>query len=161
MAIMTQVHVSRAKFANLSREYRTAREYRSVQRRLFRQIRSEASAERTGEQNLIRERMNTIVAEARYDIAYADLQNAYGNILASMGVDFVDMDLIASASLLELTGHIRRSLVAIHRARGIRAFMPKDPPSQTVEEKAVAVAVAQRDGVARGPTRPAGASAAP
>ena len=39
------------------------------------------------EQTLIREEMNTLVAEVKYDIAYAGLQNAFGNVYASMGLD--------------------------------------------------------------------------
>ena len=31
--------------------------------------------------------MNALVAEAKRDIAYADLQNAYANVYASIGID--------------------------------------------------------------------------
>lgn len=87
MAIMTQVHVARVRFMHYRKELSTAREYLNVQNNLVRQIRAEAAVERVGEQTVIREEMNTLVAEVRRDIAYANLQNAYANIFASMGLD--------------------------------------------------------------------------
>lgn len=87
MAIMTQVHVARVRFLHYRKELATAREYLNVQNRLVRQIRAEAAVERIGEQTVIREEMNTLVAEVRRDIAYANLQNSYANIYASMGLD--------------------------------------------------------------------------
>ena len=50
-------------------------------------MRAEATADRISKQTLIREQMNTLVAEAKYDIAYAQLQNAYANLFSSMGLD--------------------------------------------------------------------------
>jgi len=87
MAVMTQVHVSRVRFYHLKRELDAAGEYLGVQRHLLRLIREESHAERASEQTLIREEMNTLVAEAKRDIAYADLQNAFANVFASMGLD--------------------------------------------------------------------------
>ncbi len=87
MAVMTQVHVSRIRFLHAQKELKTAAEYRDVQRRLLEQMRAEAAAERISKQTLIRESMNTLVAEAKYDIAYATLQNAYANLFSSMGLD--------------------------------------------------------------------------
>lgn len=87
MAVMTQVHVSRIRFIHAQKELNTAAEYRDVQRRLLDQMRAEAAADRISKQTLIREQMNTLVAEAKYDIAYAQLQNAFANIFSSMGLD--------------------------------------------------------------------------
>ncbi len=87
MAIMTQVHVSRVRFQQFAREVTTAREYFGVQRRLVENMRVEHAAGRISEQTLIREEMNTLVADVKFDIAYARLQNAFGNVYASMGLD--------------------------------------------------------------------------
>lgn len=87
MAVMTQVHVSRIRFIHANKELHTAAEYRDVQRRLLEQMRAEAAADRISKQTLIREQMNTLVAEAKYDIAFAQLQNAYANLFSSMGLD--------------------------------------------------------------------------
>jgi len=87
MAIMTQVHVSRIRYHHVVKELATAREYFNVQQRLVRQMRVEARAERISEQTLIREEMNTLVAEAKRDIAFAAVQNAFANLHASVGID--------------------------------------------------------------------------
>jgi outer membrane protein TolC len=87
MAIMTQVHVSRVRFHHFRRELETSNEFLSVQSRLVGLMREEAKADRISEQTLIREEMNTLVAEVKRDIAHASLQNAYANVFASMGID--------------------------------------------------------------------------
>lgn len=87
MAIMLEVHVSRARYLHARREFATSSEYLGVQRRLLRQIRSEASANRVSKQTRLREEMNTLVAEVKRDIAYATVQNAYANVFASLGLD--------------------------------------------------------------------------
>ena len=88
---MTQVHVSRVRYLNFANELRTAQEYTDVQARLVGQIRVEAAGDRVSEQTLIREELNTLVAEAKQDIAFANMQNAFANVFASMGADpYVD-----------------------------------------------------------------------
>ena len=87
MAVMTQVHVSRVRFRHAHRELLTAEEYLGVQRRLVGLMRTEAEGDRIGEQTLIREEMNTLVAQVKRDIAYANLQNAFANVYTSMGLD--------------------------------------------------------------------------
>ncbi|MFJ5370805.1 TolC family protein, partial [Bosea sp. CER48] len=91
MAIMTQVHVSNIRFRHLQKELGSATQYYDVQRRLLDQMKTQTAAERISEQTLIREEMNTLLAELRRDITYSSLQNAYANLYASMGMDgYVD-----------------------------------------------------------------------
>ncbi len=107
MAIMTQVHVSRVRFRHYQRELHTAREYFDVQRRLVEKMRVEFAAGRISEQTLIREEMNTLVAEVRRDIAYADLQNAYANLYASMGLDPYTSEFDTELPVSELSKTLR------------------------------------------------------
>lgn len=90
MAIMTQVHVSRIRFYHYRRELSTSREYHDVQRRLVESMRVEAAAGRISEQTLLREEMNTLVAEVKADIAFAGMQNAFANVYSSMGLNPYD-----------------------------------------------------------------------
>ena len=107
MTIMTQVHVSRIRFHHFRQEFAAAEEYRSVQNRLTRQTRIEAEAKRISEQVLLREEMNALIAEAQYDIAYAGLQSAYANVLASIGRDpYGDFD--PSLPVAEIATPLRR-----------------------------------------------------
>jgi outer membrane protein TolC len=87
MAVITQVHVSRARFSHLKEELDTAAHQLRVQDKILYQIRSGHKAGAMSQQTLLREEMNTLVAEVKYDIAYADAQNAYANLFASMGID--------------------------------------------------------------------------
>ena len=107
MAIMTQVHISRVRFHHFRKELQTAKEYLNVQRRLLRLMRIESSAGRISDQNIIREEMNTLVAEAKRDIAHASLQNAFANIFASMGLDTVDPSFSPDQSVASLAASLR------------------------------------------------------
>jgi outer membrane protein TolC len=107
MAVMTQVHVSRIRYAHVATELTTARSYFDVQDRLVKQMRTEASADRISEQTLVREEMNTLVAEAKRDIAFAGAQNAFANVFASMGLDPYASDIDTTLSVKALTAQIK------------------------------------------------------
>ena len=87
MAVMTQVHVARARYAHGTLELETAAKGNGIQDKIMYQIRSGNAAGAISQQTLLREEMNTLVSEVKYDIAYADAQNAYANLFASMGLD--------------------------------------------------------------------------
>lgn len=87
MAVITQVHVARARYGHLSEELETAAKQMAVQDRIMQQIDAGYRAGAMSQQTRLREEMNTLVAEVKYDIAYADAQNAYANLYSSMGVD--------------------------------------------------------------------------
>jgi outer membrane protein TolC len=116
MAVMTQVHLSRIRFYQMQQERATAREYRSVQNRLVRQIRKEAEASRISEQDLLREEMNTLVAEAKYDMANSELQAAYASMYASIGWDpYVVIN--PSSSVKDIAAQLKRSWLEIGHPR--------------------------------------------
>lgn len=107
MAVMTQVHVSRIRFLHAKKELDTAAEYLNVQTRLVEQMRTEAAADRISKQTLIREEMNTLVAEAKHDIAFATLQNAYANLFSSMGLDPYAWELDRTQSVSALATQLK------------------------------------------------------
>lgn len=108
MAIMTQVHVSRVRFLQNRKQLATAAEFYNVQSRLLRQIRTEAEADRVSEQTLIREEMNTLVADVKFDIAFAELHNSFANVYASMGLDpYAEGDFDVSRSVQSLSKALR------------------------------------------------------
>ncbi len=92
MAIMTQVHVSMAQYQHSHRGYNTAADYFLTQQKILEQLESGVSANTVTEQSLIREEMNMMVAEIKYDIAYSDVENAYASIFAALGVDPFPID---------------------------------------------------------------------
>jgi len=87
MTVMTQVHLSRIRLHHYQREFQAIRQHQAVQDRLLRQMRLEFEAHRVSELELIREELGGILASVKYDITYSELQNAYANLLSSIGRD--------------------------------------------------------------------------
>jgi len=84
---MTQVHVSLAQHEHSQKQYNTAADYFSTQEKILGQLKLGVAANTVTEQSLIREEMNMMVAEIKYDIAYSDVENAYASIFAALGID--------------------------------------------------------------------------
>lgn len=87
MAVMTQVHVRVAQLLHAGKELETAKSYYDTQVKIAEQTRLSWIANRTGVQALIREKVNEVLAELRYDTAKADREAAYANLLAAIGDD--------------------------------------------------------------------------
>ena len=109
MAIMTQVHISRVQYMYARQQLKITEEYRSVQNRLMKQVRAESAANRVSEQTLLREEMNTLIAEAKYDIAYSAVEGAYANVAQSIG-DVAAVDLDRAMSVDALATQLRDSV---------------------------------------------------
>ena len=58
-----------------------------VAQRIKTQIDSNRKAQSIGDLTVIRENLNALLAELRRDVAYAELQNNFGKVLVSMGLD--------------------------------------------------------------------------
>ncbi|MEL6947751.1 MAG: TolC family protein [Pseudomonadota bacterium] len=114
MAIMTQVYVARARYHHLHQSASNAAEYYSVQSRLKQQINASVGAGVASQQTLIREEMNTLVAAVKFDLAYAELQNAFASVYASVGLDPYDQNISLDMSVADLT----QTLKATWRERG-------------------------------------------
>lgn len=87
MAVMTQVSVSLARYGHLSEELKVAEHRHRVQQQILAQIRSGERAGAMSRQSLLREEMNALVSEVKYDVTFADTQNSYANLFASIGID--------------------------------------------------------------------------
>lgn len=124
MAVMTQVYVSNVRFQHLRKELQSATQYYGVQRRLLDQMKAQTAAERISEQTLIREELNTLLAELRRDIIHASLQNAYANIYASTGMDGYVSEIDFQAPLPDLS----RSLATLWQERGNGRAALSAPP---------------------------------
>jgi len=108
MAIMTQVNVSRVRYGHSKKLYLTAKRHLDVQNGIVKQIRSSHAEGQASEQTLIREEMNTLASRVSADIAYADLQNSYANIFASIGLDPYPGELNGNQSLTHLTAELKQ-----------------------------------------------------
>ena len=106
MAVMTQVHVSRVRYQHLVKSYGTASSLASVSHRILTQVRAEEAAERATEQTRIREEMNALLADAKRDMVYADLQNAFANVYASVGLYPFPSDLNTADSVSNIAARL-------------------------------------------------------
>lgn len=120
MAIMTQVYVSRIRYAHAQKEHQIAVKYRNVQNDLLMQIRKEANAGRVARQTLVREELNAVVAEAKLDMAYAALQSAYANVETSIGVDPIDGSWAGDSSVKDIAAMLRNSGSAFLRTAAVQ-----------------------------------------
>ena len=108
MAVVTQVHVSASRYEITKQKLVTMSDYLDVSQRILDQTDSGYKARKVSYQNYVREKMNSIVAEAQYDIAQADLQNAYANIYASVGQDAHGNINPSTSNVDELAKHLQR-----------------------------------------------------
>jgi outer membrane protein TolC len=109
MAVATQVYASRVKFHHTGRELQVANAYQDVQTNLLHQVRAEAASGKISDQTVLREQMNHLIGSVRADLAYANWQNAYANVYASIGIDPYATVLNKDASVQDLASQIRRS----------------------------------------------------
>lgn len=108
MAVITQVNVARARFGHLKDELDTAAHQHRVQDKIMYQIRSGHSAGAMSRQTLLREEMNTLVSEVKYDIAFAAAQNAYANLFGSMGIDDFGPDITGKEDVSTLSASLKK-----------------------------------------------------
>ncbi|MDX1267643.1 MAG: TolC family protein, partial [Oceanisphaera sp.] len=92
MAVLTQVHLARIRYNESRQSFDLADRYLQVASRISEQTVNAARMKRTSELDLIRESLNTLLAELRRDVAYADLQNSYGRVFVTMGMDLLPED---------------------------------------------------------------------
>jgi hypothetical protein len=107
MVVLTQVHVSRIRYRHFVEELDTAQRYTAVQAKLVGQIRAQVKAGVLGEQTLIREEMNALLAEVRRDIAFTNVQNAAANIFVSMGLDLQANEINHGLGVKALAAHLK------------------------------------------------------
>ena len=108
MAIMTQIHVGRARVGHYRRELETAKDYHEVQQGLVRAIRAEHAADKVSEQTLLREELNAAVGQIRLDLARSGLETAHANLMSSLGLDPRVEGLTPASSVSEIANALRQ-----------------------------------------------------
>lgn len=104
MAVLTQVHLSVRRFQVAKKIFLISRDLNDVEQSMVKQVFASQQAEMQNEMEVLRTRVSALLATMTMDISYAELQNSYGRILASIGVDplpdtveSTDVDLLAEA----------------------------------------------------------------
>ena len=94
MAVLSQVHLSIVKFNQAKKEYLLSKDYLDVADDIYKLTQVENDVNINGRLVLIKEKLNNILATLRYSSAYANVQNSYGRIFASLGVEEKDLEKI-------------------------------------------------------------------
>ncbi|GAB3673569.1 hypothetical protein GCM10028792_09340 [Salinisphaera aquimarina] len=87
LAVLTQVHLAALDFQASERKLETAKEYLDVSRSISDLVVRQASTGSVGELQVIKERLNALVAELRRDLAYAQIQTSFARVFKTMGLD--------------------------------------------------------------------------
>ncbi|VXC17610.1 Transporter [Pseudomonas sp. 8Z] len=87
MAILAQLHVANANFHEAERQFQTSQQLAGLDSQIVEQLRNRYEAQGIGELELIQGELNTLQADLRRDLAYAELRNSYGQLFASVGFD--------------------------------------------------------------------------
>jgi len=87
MAVLAQVEVAVLRYQQAVEEFATARTQTEVENRILKQLTTAGLLEQVGELAVIQAEAEAVFATLRRDIAYASLQNAYGAVMVSVGVD--------------------------------------------------------------------------
>ncbi len=87
MTIMTQVHVAVAQYEAALEDVKLTERYFETQMKIAATVHQSWSLNRLGEHMVIREKVQGLLAELRYEMALAKLELAYANLLAAIGED--------------------------------------------------------------------------
>ncbi len=101
MAILAQLHVANANFREAQRQFQTSQQLAGLDGQIVEQLRNRYQAQGIGELELIQGELNTLQADLRRDLAYAELRNSYGQLFASVGLDPLP-ESIASDSIADI-----------------------------------------------------------
>jgi outer membrane protein TolC len=87
MAVLVQAHVAYINYRNAREDFGTAAQLREVDARMLEQLEAQGAAAASGDLPVIRGELNLLLSDLRRDLAYAELNNASGAILLSIGAD--------------------------------------------------------------------------
>ena len=86
-AVMSQVHMSNLEFEQAKQRFKTAHAYADVVASIGKHMLAMQETQQVGELQLITEEFSGVLADVNRDIAYAELQNSYGRVFVSAGLN--------------------------------------------------------------------------
>jgi outer membrane protein TolC len=108
MAVLTQVHLAHLEYLARARQYDLTQQVHTVEQRILQQTRNAASANAQGRLEEIRASASATMSELRVYQSYGALQGAYGQVLATLGLDPLP-DSVAAHDVKTLGDAVRAS----------------------------------------------------
>ena len=87
LAVITQVHLSVLKYKQSINEYKLSKEYLDVSQEIYKQALNTNKLNMSSKLVIIKEKLSFLLATLRHSSAYANMQNSYGRIYASLGIN--------------------------------------------------------------------------
>ncbi|MCY1342615.1 hypothetical protein D9M69_286120 [compost metagenome] len=87
MAVLAQLYVANANYHEAQRQFQTSQQLAELDGQIAEQLRNRYKTQSIGELDLIQGELNTLQAQLKRDLAYAELRNAYAQLFVSAGVD--------------------------------------------------------------------------
>lgn len=156
IAVLTQSRVSWLRYDQAIEDWRVAQDVAKVERRYTAAIHDQVDAQRRGELDYIQAEFEALIADLRADLAFAETQNAAGNILVTMGFDplpetLSSADISAVAAALRereaawFAGQLPAELTAVPTKPGADnpPLAQTAPPSAAPEKPIVTAAAVQ------------------
>lgn len=108
MAVLTQVHVARLDYLGRLKQYQLTDDLNKVEQRILQYTRNAASANSQGKLEEVRASAAAMMSELRLYQTYGSLQGAYGQLVATLGLDPLP-DSVPSHDLKTLGDSVRAS----------------------------------------------------
>jgi hypothetical protein len=106
MAVLTQVHVAYIDYTSRKQQFELTRQLSDVEQRILQHTRNAAQVDAQGKLAEIRAATSALMSELKLYQSYADYQGAYGQMVATLGLDPVPAA-VASHDLPTLEKAIR------------------------------------------------------
>lgn len=87
LAVITQVHLSTVRYQQAVGEYKLSKDYLNVSEGIYEQAMNANELDMNSDLLIIKEKLSYLLATLRHSAAYANMQNSYGRIYASMGIN--------------------------------------------------------------------------
>jgi multidrug efflux system outer membrane protein len=109
MAVIAQVNVSQLRYGSAIRDFALANEIAEVETEIQRQITQARAANSASPQDVIEADVRAALASFRRDQAYAEMQSAYGRLIAAAGAD-PQIEPSEEGGIMVLAGSIGKAL---------------------------------------------------
>jgi outer membrane protein TolC len=87
LAVITQVHLSAVRYKQSVGEYKLSKTYLDVSEGIYEQAINANKLDMNSDLLIIKEKLSYLLATLRHSAAYANMQNSYGRIYASIGIN--------------------------------------------------------------------------
>lgn len=130
ITIMMQLQLAKADFLISKKRFEIEDHAFNVETRILKQITSKNISKSRGEQDLIRQELNHLVADVRRGKTYAELENNFGRLLVTMGINTLP-EKVWDISVKGLAKEIEKTITAwnkknLNEVETLNSYLPQN-----------------------------------